>query len=200
MTILESPRIGGVDLSLTSTGLARLDMTRPNPLNTWCCKTGKLRGHDRVTYILTAIFSYVGDCDLIAVEGLAFGAKGNALLDLAGLRAIVMRELWIKDLITVTIPPANLKKYATGNHQADKLAMYAAALDRLRPEGALIGVTHDEADAAWLAQMTGDKYGCPLAKMPQAQRATIDALHRDKRRRGQPVIDWPELPAQVPAA
>jgi len=186
-------RIGGLDLSLTSTGIAVIDH---GCMRTAALQTGKLRGWERVELIITECLKALDCCDVIAAEGLAYGAKGNALLDLAALRGIVTLELHRQELPVVDVSPASLKKYATGSHMADKLAMYGAALTRL---GALRSVnaitTGDEADAAWLAHMAADWYGCSLVKMPEAQRAAMSARHKSGKRKGAPVIDWPQLAA-----
>jgi len=179
-------RVGGLDLSLTSTGLARIDGER---LTTWVHKPSTLRGFERLESIIETTLSYLADRDVIAVEGLSFGAKGSAMLDLAGLRAVVTLELHRAGLTVADVPPAVVKKYATGVGGADKFAVYAQAVKRLG--GEFVG--DDAADAAWLAHMAADYYGCPLVTMPAVSRAVLCSLTIRGRRKGLPVVEWPDL-------
>jgi crossover junction endodeoxyribonuclease RuvC len=59
----------------------------------------------------------------ICMEGMAFGARGQAIFDIGGLSHI-FREAFIEEGIEFIIaPPKTIKKYFTGSGNADKLAM-----------------------------------------------------------------------------
>jgi len=63
--------------------------------------------------------------DIVALEGLAFGMRGDATRDLAGLQFVIvclLREMCGKECIVVS--PRTVKKIATGSGNADKMEMY----------------------------------------------------------------------------
>lgn len=166
-------RIVAFDLSLTSPAVCadgRLD-TLP---------TGKLRGHQRLDTILDWIVRHVtaDGCDrredLIAIEGYSYGAKGRAFISLAELGGIVRHELHTIGFTYIEIPPACVKKYATGKGNAGKDDVLAAAIRR---GGALFtGITNDEADAFWIWALTCDLIGQPTVGVPKQHREALDKL------------------------
>lgn len=190
-------RFGGLDLSLTGTGVARIG---DGELRTWTITPGKLRGWPRVELIISECKRLLFGCDVIACEGLAFGAKGNALLDLAALRGIMTLELHRDEYRLADVPPALLKQYATGKGNADKLAVYREALSRLPVSAAAPMTDDDQSDAAWLACMAADYYGSPLVRVPLTHRAALTRIAPKGRRKGLPMIDWPQLAAGAQAA
>lgn len=181
--------IGGLDLSLSSTGIARIDLA--DRVTTFAYKP-RSRGYQRLTDITAVVLSELKDCDVIGIEGLITHAKGSSLTDIAGLWWHVTLEMWGAGFIFVPISPSTLKGYATGNGLSDKFKMHAAAMTRL---GAVVDGP-DQADALWAAAATADHYGQPLAQMPQAQRAWLHRNAVKGRRKGLPVVDWPDLPAE----
>lgn len=171
-------RIAGLDLSLTSTGLALPDGT----LHTI---TSKHRGIPRVidlrnqiTYALGAQdYLDIAGVDLVVIEGYSFSSRNSQAHALGELGGAVRVALHEHDVPWVEISPATLKKYACGKGNAPKDQVLVAAVQRL-------GVTpanSDEADAAWLRAMALDRYGHPLTVMPKINRG---ALY---------VVDWPDL-------
>lgn len=183
-------RIVGLDPSLTGFGLAASD--GPDLVPVMRLLAPRLRGHERLEYLLSEVAAWCGDADLAVLEGVAFAAKGNALLDLAGLGWMVRHRLWQLGVPYAVVSPVLLKQFATGSHQADKIAMVVAA-DRRFPELGL--ADHNMADALWLCAAGCQYAGQPIAAMPAAQVAVLSAVHADKGRRGQPKIIWPELAA-----
>lgn len=182
---MSGPIIGGLDLSLTATGIAIIGVGRPKAIE----YKPKTRGYQRLADITETVLREVKGCDVIAVEGLAFGAKGSAVFQTGGLWYVVGLELWRAGLTVVTIPPANAKKYATGKGNSDKDQVLAAVIRRFDTD--LTG--NNAADALVLAAMTADYYGHPVAVMPQAQRDSLRQVQVKGPRKGLPVIDWPEL-------
>lgn len=182
---MKSPRVLGLDLSLTATGVAFPDGTTA----TW---SQPLTGVARLAWFrqaLTALLAGVGPyghdlaADLVVIEGHAFNTKygqPHALGELAGVVKLVLHDL---DVTWLEIPPASLKRYATGKGNASKEAVLVAAVLRLGYEGH----SNDESDALWLRQMALDHYGWSTTSngraMPQTHR---DALAK---------ITWPELAA-----
>lgn len=188
-------QVVGLDASLTGFGLAASSgegITRLHRV------ASKLRGHERLELLLYEIARWCEGADLAVLEGLSFAAKGNSLLDLAGLHWLVRHRLWASGVPYAVISPAQLKKFATGNHMADKIEMATAATRRFP----LLRIDdHDTADALWACAAGCAHAGQPIVGLPQAQLAVLDAKHTTpKARRGQPKIAWPELAVAAPMA
>jgi Holliday junction resolvasome RuvABC endonuclease subunit len=110
-------KVLGLDLSLTATG--------------WCTagewalqwgvhETKKLRGMERLATLQTAIQEQARLADLVIIEGFAFGAKGKAVYEIAGLGYLVRYWLWKKQKPFVLVTPTQLKKFVTGKGNCDK--------------------------------------------------------------------------------
>lgn len=165
-----------LDLSLTRTGWAS-----PGRCGVLVPPKGCDRGLPQLAWIRDQVLEHAAEAGVVVIEGLAFGAQGRAVLDLAGLGAVVRLALLEAGLLFADVPPSVLKKFATGKGNAPKEAMLAAAIRRLDYAG------HDgnEADALWLLQACLTHYGLPGAvALPQVQR---DALA---------VVPWPSLQVQ----
>lgn len=166
-------KIATFDLSLTETGYARANGDR-REVGTI---TTSLRGMPRLEHIRSRVLELARRADLVVVEGYSFGAKGRAVVSLGELGGVVRLALHSAGVRYVEVPPATLKKYATGKGNAPKEAMLAAAIRRLDYAGS----NHNEADALWLLHAGLDVYGAAWAKLPTAQ---IEALQ---------AVEWPEL-------
>lgn len=179
------PRVLGLDLSLQATGVAFPDGSTA----VW---SQPLTGVARLAWFRQALSDWlVGApqyphglaCDVVAVEGHQFNTKfgqPHALGEQAGVVKLVLHDL---EVPMVLIPPASLKRYATGKGGASKEAVLVAAVLRLGYQGH----STDEADALWLREMALDHYAWATTTsgrpMPATHRAALDA------------IDWPELAA-----
>jgi len=68
--------------------------------------------------------------EIIAMEGLAFGAKGRSVMTIGGLTHI-LRELFIElNIDFLIIPPTTLKKYWTGKGNANKEDMIQTTINK----------------------------------------------------------------------
>src|SRR5215471_7114758 len=196
--------VGGLDLSLRSTGMAKAN-TSGGLIVTRCVRPGDRRGHERLDYLLDAILPWLGvshghgydtpRCDLVVLEGLPMHMQNSAsILDLAGLGMLVRHALWGAGVPYALVNPTLLKQYATGNAKADKTAMVAAAY-RAMPPAATV-TNHDVADAMWLCDAGCRHYDHPLCELPPVQAAVLSALAKRGRRRGLTLIVWPPLGVQ----
>lgn len=176
-------KIAGLDPSLTSFGIAVTE--GPGQVELIRLRT-RLRGHERIVYLLDALDDHVAGCDVAAVEDVVILAAGrDARVNLAGLHWMVRHRLWERGIPYAVVAPSTRAKWLTGNGHAGKDECLAAAIKRFT----MADITgNDEADALTLAAMCGDAYGCPLVKMPQDR----TALLHDKRN-GQPKVAWPRL-------
>jgi Holliday junction resolvasome RuvABC endonuclease subunit len=183
-------KIVGYDQSLTSFGAACVRPGSPAELHRWQ-PPGKLRGDERLAWHLVNVEETARDCDLALVEGLAFGAKGSSLLDLAGLFTLVTFRLWQMGVPYAVVSPFVRAKYITGRAGANKEDCLVAVIKRF-PGIDVRG--NDMADALTLAAMGADKYGFPLAVMPADQRAVLTSIVPAKKMNpAHPAIAWPEL-------
>lgn len=181
------PRIMGLDLSLTRTGVALPDgsVTTIRP---------RTRGCERMVEIRDAVLALCRDyvtepipkADVVVLEGFSFGSNTRSVREIGGIGWVVRVALHEAGIPFAEITPATLKKFATGKGGgpgADKAAMQMAAVKRLGYDSD--APDDNEVDALWLRAAGLQHYGHPVCQLPQAQ---IDALS--------PVI-WPRLPAPV---
>jgi crossover junction endodeoxyribonuclease RuvC len=116
-----------------------------------------------------------GQRPLVVLEGYSMGSArqqshAHGLGELGGVLRLALAHCCV-DFIDV--PPACVKKYATGKGNANKDLVRDAARDRL---GLPAGVTSDECDAAWLRQIGLALLFDPLAvEVPKLHR---EALHK----------------------
>lgn len=180
-------RIIALDLSLTETGWAvHLD---GRPVQAGVMKPPRLNssGTRRLAWFRDQVHAMSQHFDpvLVAVEGYSFGSKGQAVYGIAELGGVVRLALHDLQVPIVVVPPASLKKYATGRGNAKKEEVLVAAVKRLGYHGA----NNNIADAMWLRQMAADHYGVPDAvQMPKAQRAALEA------------VEWPQITPEMTAA
>jgi len=108
----------------------------------------------------TAVFHKV---DLVAIEGLAFGMRGDATRDLAGLQYAIVNKLRFEGGFRVEIiAPNAVKKFATGDGRAKKEVLYEALPKSTQEVFLGIGVKkttglYDLTDAYWIAMAIEEK-------------------------------------------
>lgn len=163
------PRVVGLDLSLTATGVAYSDGSAAT------FRT-QARGCARLAWVREEVTSAVG-CDvvgchdhpaLVVMEGYSYASANQAhqVGELGGVIRLALHEAGVP---FVVVAPAALKKYATGKGNANKAAMLQAAWQRLGYEG----TDDNEADALWLRAMGLDALGFPVCSMPVENRKAL---------------------------
>jgi Holliday junction resolvasome RuvABC endonuclease subunit len=163
-------RAAGLDLSLTGTGFIvrrskpvhdRLLATKPLDSKSTPKfikeqgggihpKSGVFYGtlEDRIDWQVARIMSRLKrfPVELIAIEGYSFASHDKGMRDRCELTGVVKHRLRRADIAWTLIPPKSLKLYATGNGNASKEEMIAAA------NAAGFECSNDNvADAYWLA-------------------------------------------------
>lgn len=174
-------RLIALDLSLSSTGVACLDLT-PQPLGpqdvtlatqrvTSKPPTPPARGQQptldqtstRLRKLAGQITQLCVGADLVLVEGPSYGSSGAGTWDRAGLWWLVVGRLTGAGLQVVVIPPSSVKTYAVGKGNGpgtDKDHVLAAVVLRYQH---LVTVTgNDEADAVVMAAMAARWIGQPI--------------------------------------
>ena len=101
--------------------------------------------------------------DAIAIEGLAFGMRGNVTRDLGGLQFVIIAHLQeVKGREVEIYAPTSVKKFATGSGRAKKEEMIDSLPKSVYSYFTGLGVKKttglgDLADAYWIAKMAEDK-------------------------------------------
>ena len=166
-----TPRVVGLDLSITATGIAdHTGATR--------CVGGKAdRGDQRIVDIVDAVWAELDHgCDLVVIEDLAVHGPGGGMAAAQVMGAVKATLLRTRTPYAL-VPPSSLKKYATGRGNATKPDMAVALYKRA---GLELG-DDNQVDAAWLRFMGLDWLGfCPVI-VPMVQR---DVMLK---------VTWPEV-------
>lgn len=133
-----SPRIIGIDPSMTATGLALADG------KTATISTNVKDGDRRLAAIFDAVAGELLEVDLAVVEDLPRNAMGAGVTGLA--HGVIRLALLRDDVPYLRVPAATLKVFATGKGNATKPDMRVELLKRtgldLRDD--------NQVDAAWL--------------------------------------------------
>lgn len=169
---MTAPRVLGLDLSMTATGICLPDGT------TRTIKTNAKDGDRRLQHIVDEVGTALDDgghgrdaCDLVVMEEAPPGLKGPAIKAIHMVHGAVRLRLIDFSTPYAVINPTVLKAYATGSTSADKTAMAMAAYKRTGREFA----DDNQCDAAWLRWAGLDWLGCSEFSLPGAQR---DRLHK----------------------
>ncbi|PJN38962.1 hypothetical protein CG747_20675 [Streptomyces sp. CB02959] len=161
------PRILGLDLSLTSTGVALPDGT------TYRIKTRSQDGDHRLVIIrdhLRRMLSTHGPVHLAVVEDLPRNAMAAGATGMV--QGIARCELADAEVPVAFVVPATLKSYAADHGRADKARMANAAYLAAGVQFA-DDPGGDQCDAWWLRAAGHDRVGTPLFDLPEAQRARL---------------------------
>lgn len=182
----------GIDLSLTSTGLAVVNhsdvfgttaavarVTSDAPKTPRNTRTGKPEAptlqqrHDRLQRLTGEVREYCTAADLIVIEQPAFSRSTGSMHDRSGLWWLVVAKLHALDVAVIEVTPTARAKYATGKGNAGKDAVLAAVVRRY----ADVEVTgNDEADALVLAAMGARQLGHPIDDLPRTHLAALEAV------------------------
>lgn len=162
-----TPRVTGLDLSLTATGVA----TSNGDLFTIHTRT---HGDARLPEIRDALTDHIAAAVWVVIEDLPTHAHGAGITGMV--HGAIRLACYDHATTYVLVPPATLKKYATGRGNATKADMRMALYQR-----AGVDVRDDnQVDAWWLRAAGLDHFGHPVVDLPKTHRAALDA------------VTWPE--------
>jgi Holliday junction resolvasome RuvABC endonuclease subunit len=173
------PFFVGLDLSLTSTGVAVIPGDQIRVVRVTSKPVPKATSDDtafRLDGIVDGILAHIpaSDATFVAVEGPSFGSSGSAAHVLGGLWWMVRHALRVEGLDVVIVPPSVVKKYATGKGNAPKDQVLAAVIRRY-PDVNVTG--NDEADALVLAAIRARHTGHPIEEtLPVAQASAAEKV------------------------
>lgn len=157
----------GIDQSLNATGLCCVDEQGVAHVKQ-TVDPSKLRGVYRLAYVKAAVKPWLdARTKFVAFEGYSYNSVGRVfeLGEVGGVLRLLVHE---HNLSYVDVPPASLKKYATGNASAEKEDMIAAA----RRQG-FDPSDDNQADAYFLSQIARHLH---LGSMPPL-RHQLEVLH-----------------------
>lgn len=185
-------RVVGLDPSLSAFGVAVVEGGRV--LNAASLTSGRETGHPRLEGLIERVSNWTRGALLVVIEGPSYGSgsqsqKGHH--ERAGLWWAITQELWRDGVAYVVVSPRTRAKYATGNGNAGKAAVVAAASTRY----GLGPITDDNvADALTLAAM-GARHLCwPIDVVNPDDPADV------KRLTAFAAVSWPAgLPLRVAA-
>jgi len=169
-------KVVGVDLSLRSTGIARLTVSPDGVPSTYTTTVGRV-GEDaetlrqrwlRLNWLVEAIAEEVAWPDLVLIEGPAYSAKYGHPHDRSGAWWQLVDILMSRGRCLVEVPPNVLKVWATGRGNTAKPAVtqrVAAHWGHLFdiPSGA---GRSDVADAIAAVTLGAAHLGAPLIDLP----------------------------------
>lgn len=158
----------GLDLSLTSTGIAIAD---DNGGRTRTIRTAKLTDTRRLRTIVDDVIltCFEEQPALVVIEGPSYGSTGGMQHERGGLWWMVAEALDDRGYARAVMTPTALKKYATGSGSASKDAVLIATCRRFPG----FDGDNNAADALWLAAAGADHLGCPLVHMPAVNRSAL---------------------------
>lgn len=150
----DKPRVVGLDLSLTATGIALADGTAIT------AKSAHLRGEPRLVWVRRQVAKAVGLAPtrdgstldrptVVVIEAPAFMAKSSHQFSLGQLAGVVKVMLYEAHVPYVEVVNQRIKTLATGRGNAPKPEVLKAAWQRLGYEG----TDDNQADALWLRQL-----------------------------------------------
>jgi Holliday junction resolvasome RuvABC endonuclease subunit len=163
----------GLDLSLTSTGVATLPDHAIQIKTTAKDWPNEVR---RIGHIWDEVWLQMieQDTPMVVIEGLSYGSVGGQAFTRGGLHYVVRLELDRRRCQVVVVPPSTLKKFVTGKGNASKELMVSTVSRR-----ACRTISSDDvADALGLLAFGCEWEGVPgpLGVLPAAQRAVVDKL------------------------
>ena len=162
-----------LDLSLTATGWA-------TSLDEHGVYTPTSKGTERLLDLADFLMEFCGRDelpDLAVLEGYSFGSRGRATFSIAEWGGVARYLLADYDIPTAEVPPAVLKKYATGKGTSPKPTMRMELYKR----SGLDIADDNTVDALWLLAAAHQATGTPLWSMPKVN---VDALDK---------VTWPTL-------
>lgn len=183
-TPLRPPRVMGLDLSLTGTGIAHSYGWTQLIVSEGSNKDPVPVCWDRILFMRNAILDLLlvpEPLDLIVIEGMYESGNGH-MRDRAGLWWQIVGKLLQGGEPVAFVNPMTRVVYATGNGRSKKQEVYGQAIRRLGDHWTDVA-NDNTADAAWLCAMGADYLGQPIAPMPKTHRRALES------------VQWPARPS-----
>lgn len=177
---MSAPRVAGIDLSLTSTGLAdsqgRVDTVTPKRRgDTLTDEVKRIRTiAEEVVHWASGNGDDIDEADLVVVEGPAFSRTSGHAHTRGGLWWVTVCDLVALGFPILVVGPTQRAMYATGVGSASKDTVLAAAIRRY-PSHDITG--NDVGDAVVLAAIGARMLGHPIdGDMPKTHLRALAKL------------------------
>lgn len=172
----------GLDLSLQSTGIARIAwqgadvvtdidrvQSRGSKTDTWEMRS------KRIAMLVKEIAQKILPADLVVIEGPSFASTSTSSHDRSWFWGKVYDCIAAQRIVgIIVVPPSSVKKWATGKGNADKDDMMLAAA-RTWPD--VEGIKNDTADALALAAIGVQFLNGPCEfRVTEYRRAVVDGM------------------------
>jgi Holliday junction resolvasome RuvABC endonuclease subunit len=175
-------RVVGLDPSLSAFGVAAVEGGRV--VNAASLTSGRETGHARVEGLIERVANWTRGAVLVVIEGPSYGSTGGKPHERAGLWWSITQELWRDGVGYAVVSPRTRAKYATGNGNAGKADVLAAASVRFD----LGQITDDNvADALTLAAMGARQLLEPIDRLDSDDPLT------PKRQAALDAVVWPAV-------
>lgn len=160
---MKKNKVVGLDLSITATGI--------------CASNGEAYtisgksslGDKRLLNIEIAILDNL-DADIYMIEDLPTHAHGAGITGMV--HGVARSVLLQNEKKYVLVPPASLKKYATGKGNANKVDMAISLYERFKIKLA----DDNQVDAYWLRLMGLDYFGIEEIQLPQINKSVFEKI------------------------
>lgn len=183
----DTPFVVGLDLSLTGTGMADLDLDTGRFTNVDTHGTKGKRGDKyaqrgarlmgMAIHIVEWATAGPQDPQLVVIEGPSIGSRGGSQFDRSGLWWLVVTTLLARDIDVLVVPPKTRAKYATGNGNSGKDVVVAHVVEQYGHlhEGRI--KNDNEADAMALAAMGARYLGFPIEEeLPESNVSAMSGV------------------------
>jgi crossover junction endodeoxyribonuclease RuvC len=166
---MANPAIIGLDLSLTSTGVAYAD----TQVSLRTTSKGPQRLHELWVLLETTI-SAIND-PLVVVEGYSYSSRNSQSHSIGELGGVIRVELWRRNIPYIVVAPTARAKFATGRGNASKIEVMSAI-------SAKTGITWSGSGAddmcdAWILQEMGlTAFGTPRFEWPKVSVDVVNAI------------------------
>lgn len=166
--------VGGIDPSLNGTALSRVYSN--GSYETMKIDPGDLRDFARIEFVVQATMNYLGNAEMVAIEGPATGYDGSKQRgrhENAGMWwHLSYAVAWMQGLPLAYVAPNTLKMYATGAGTGAKIGVMMALATRF---GFTI-TDADRGDALVVAAMAADHLGFAPRVMPKTHLRALDSV------------------------
>lgn len=157
-------KVVGLDLSITATGICASNG------ETYTVGGKSSLGDERLSVIKIAVLDNL-DADIYIIEDLPTHAHGSGITGMV--HGVVRETLLDNKKRYFLVPPATLKKYATGKGNANKTDMALNLYERFK----LKLKDDNQVDAYWLRLMGLDYFGIEEFYLPQVNRSVFEKIN-----------------------
>lgn len=165
----------GIDQSLVNSGVCLFDSD--GSVELYSIKPGNLKGSERLDFIANKIQEYLDmKPAMVCMEGYSYGSYGRTF-ELGELGGILKLLFFRSDIPVTIVPPKALKKFLTGNGNADKMQI----LKQVSTKYKISPKDDNQADAFGLAKIAQMLY-TDTTPLIEYEREVVYSLQNPKKK------------------